>query len=70
MGNYALGLNEVPKEWLWMEEGRGQSATLRSRAGQRSVKENGKEWPQEDRKKPRREGYPRSQMAIISVRKE
>lgn len=42
----ALGLNEVPKEWLWMKEGRGQRPTLRSRAGQRSTKENGKEWPQ------------------------
>lgn len=30
----ALGSNEVPKEWLWKEQGRRQSPTLISRVGQ------------------------------------
>lgn len=52
MGNHAhmrpfntLRLNEVPKEWLWVE-GRRQSPRLRRRAVQRSVKETEKECSQ------------------------
>lgn len=58
----ALGFNEVSKEWLWMDPGRRQNPTLRSRAGQKSVKAMGWNGPNErDRKKSRREGCPGSQ---------